>query len=381
MSGSWVDTARGLQDIVRAGRRQAEEGRRMAPGVLQAVGDAGLFAAFAPTDVGGSGCTLRELFEAIEIIAEADPTVAWHVANSGIAGLFAARLSPAHRGTLYGRRDRPFGNAAVPAGRATPTEGGFRLTGNWPFVTGALDCAWIALGGVVEEPGSTTGLLDGRVFLAPVEQVELVRSFDEATSTRGTGSHGCRCSDLFVPEHFAVSWAAPLSVDEPLYRLPRATSFVAAIGMVQLGVLRFALDSTVDAIAGRVSRGAGSRHVDWPRVQVTIARAAAVHHSLRHGMFAAADALWAEATDGAQAIRPISKALVYATALEAIDSGRQHVSELSSISTSSAFVSQTDADRAMRDAHAISAGAEIVRFLHYASGQVLAGHEPTVPGF
>jgi hypothetical protein len=39
----------------------------------------------------------------------------------------------------------PYGFSIVRGGMATPVDGGYRLTGRWPFLTGARDVTWAAV--------------------------------------------------------------------------------------------------------------------------------------------------------------------------------------------------------------------------------------------
>lgn len=127
-----------LCDLIREHREVAEDSARLAPEVLREGGKAGLWVLAAPAEVGGHELTFTELFDVLERLGQADVTVAWHAVNSGSTGHAAGRLPESVRSQVFSSIDRPFGfsGAAAAGVVVSRDDGGFRLEGTWPFMTG-----------------------------------------------------------------------------------------------------------------------------------------------------------------------------------------------------------------------------------------------------
>ena len=137
-----VAAARDLRGTINAGRAWADEHSRMAPEVVQALRDAGLFTMIAPRDVGGAEVAFPEGIAVFEELGYSDPSAAWHVANSAALCSAAAGLQADARDPIFAAEPGPFGFAGVTTIHGEPVEGGFRTSGRAPFMTGVNDAPW-----------------------------------------------------------------------------------------------------------------------------------------------------------------------------------------------------------------------------------------------
>ena len=100
--------------------------------------------------------------------------------------------SDGKRPVIAGQGTRP--------GTATPTEGGFLLSGSWSFASGIKHGTHIHTLGIIESTG------EPRIFVVPVEKATLIDNWD-VIGLRGTGSIDYTIDNVFVPEgytHFAT---------------------------------------------------------------------------------------------------------------------------------------------------------------------------------
>ena len=61
--------------------------------------------------------------------------------------LLAAFVGPEEREALFEHPDANVAFAFMPGGKATPVDGGYRLSCFWPVMTGGLTAKWALLGG------------------------------------------------------------------------------------------------------------------------------------------------------------------------------------------------------------------------------------------
>src|SRR5262249_11688132 len=81
-----------------------------------------------------------------------------------------------------------------PPGKATRVDGGYRLSGRWPFSSGIAQSQWDMMGGVVEGSGEL------RMFVVPSSDYRVIDNW-HAMGLRGTGSKDVEIKEAFVPEH------------------------------------------------------------------------------------------------------------------------------------------------------------------------------------
>ena len=378
-----VTAALELQPIIRKYLDTGEQAARLANEVFAAVGQAGLFRLFAPHEVGGLEASPTVALASIEAVSAADPAVGWCIGNSQPACLATGWLAENERAQLFAEPNRNFGFSASPAGRAVPENDGYRLSGQWPVVTGCEDAAWCALAGLVMDgdmPRQVNGLPDGRLFLIPTTDIVISPTWQGAAAMRGTGSHAVSVNEVFVPEGFAHTPAKPRVIDRPLYRLPLPLLFAPAGTAVALGALDTAVASAREALGAKVSSFSGQASRDQTPIQELIAHSSAALRAARAGLFAATNAVWDLANTGAEVPLPL-RAELYASTFYVLDTARDTVSQLYARGTRAGFMQGNPLERALRNLHAIAFGYESSRGVQHSAGRVLLGGEPLDPLF
>src|SRR4030088_1686517 len=182
-----VEVARSLQPLVRTHADESERERTLAPPVLAALADAGLFRMAAPAVYGGLEVDPCSMVAALEAVSEADGATGWALMiGVETGGLATAAPSPAVATAML--RDRPnvvFSGAINPLGRATPVEGGFLVSGRWPYASGCegADYFW---GGCIlfdhtgEPLRTAAGYRQARQVIVPRSSYTVDRTWDAA---------------------------------------------------------------------------------------------------------------------------------------------------------------------------------------------------------
>lgn len=197
-------------------------------------------------------------------------------------------------------------------------------------------------------------------------------TWSNAAAMRSSGSHAARAEALVVEEPFVYSFRQPRLVDRSLYRLPAAIVFNACASAVAVGVLRAALDATIDTASRKRSSVDGSAWSDRTTVRQGVVRAASAHACIRSGLLAALDAMQLsyEATP-----RPPSdaRAVAWATTFFAADEARRAIGTLAGPASSEAYLTGHGLEVAIRDIHAIVMALETTRAVETTAGGVLLG--------
>jgi len=281
-----IDIAHSLEPLIRQHAEVLEEGR-IPPPLVEALYDTGVFKAMLPREVGGLEADPVEWLQMIEELARINASVGWMAfIQSGVGLTF---LDPARFERF---RERGGGrlilamNLGRIAGKAIKAEGGYRISGRWPFASGSPFATW--LGGMsVECREDGSPVLDGngqpRRLLAiwPADQARLIDTWD-GLGLRGTGSGDFEITDLFVPDDQVNPgfYSAP-AYDRALFRMKEMPEI--GHGAHALGIASAALEAFTDAVHMKPVQGS-TRHLAMGHMQahqIAFARADALVRAAR----------------------------------------------------------------------------------------------------
>ena len=287
-----VEAARALAASAAQAAPDSERARRLDGALVSELAAAGLFRLCVPRAVGGLEAHPAVLVECVEALARGDAAAGWCVAIGATSGLLAAYLPEDSARRLYASESAIAGGVFAPRGRAVRVDGGFRVTGRWPFASGCQHCDWL-MGGCVVDTGDGTlqtlpnGMPDIRLMLAPAEDFEIHDTW-HVSGLRGTGSHDIELSDAFVPDEMAASVISDTPRhDGGLYAFPLFGLLALAIAGVSLGAARGALDDFIELAGAKVPTGGRRALAERGAVQAEIAQAEARLRAARALLFAA----------------------------------------------------------------------------------------------
>lgn len=365
-----------LCDIIARNRDFADRMAALAPEVLDAGDRAGLWVLCAPKEHGGLELPVAEQLALYELLGQADPTVAWHALNSGALGLGSAWLPPEVRDEAFAAPTRPAGLTFSPTGATLRRDGSeYVIDGAWPFMTGVANARWCVLAAELVGPSGVEGV---RRVMVAVDALDRQDNWQGATAMRGTGSHAVRVRDLRVDADRIINPALPPLIDRTLYRWPVSMVSFGAAAALCLGIVRAAIAGAGLLVEGKTSSIDRHAYGEEPRVLDGVGDAYAMVDSRSQGLQAFAAQLDAHFEIGARP--PVEmRARWWSLVLRSFDDCTHHVSRLATISTSALYATTNPVERALRDAHAVSAAMESFRPLARDAARVLLGREPTHP--
>ena len=274
--------ARTLVPVVEKRARECEALRRVPDETIDDFHRAGVFRAIQPKRVGGGEITFSAYFEMCSEIARGCPSSAWVLTNLASHHWMLTYWPVEAQDELWGESPDVLiaSGLAFPCGKASKVEGGYRLTGKWPFSSGVDASTWNMLGGVVAADGDKK--LDQRLFLVPSKDYEVVDDWD-ASGLKGSGSKSVAGEDIFVPAYRTVALQDIVAGQAPglsanpaaLFRLPFFAMFPYVVGPVVLGTAKGALDAYLTWNKDRVSHYTGTKISELVPVQMRVAEASA----------------------------------------------------------------------------------------------------------
>ena len=215
---------------------------------------AGLTRVLQPGRFGGMQGSFLTFSRIVETLAEACAATAWVYAVLGehqwIIGCFPEQAQI----DVWGADPMAVASSSLaPRNVARAVDGGYVLSGDFPFSSGSAHAQWAILG--AEAAGT-------RYFLVPMSDVDRIDDW-HVLGLRGTGSQTLRAADVFVPAHRAVLLSdllrgttpgAGAHPDYPLLRAPRDFLTPFSLPPVAFALARRAQALVVPALRARLSR-------------------------------------------------------------------------------------------------------------------------------
>ncbi|MEQ8992983.1 MAG: acyl-CoA dehydrogenase family protein, partial [Pseudomonadales bacterium] len=182
-----------LHDEIASRADEIEAARRMPDDLAQRMAAAGMFRLLVPRCYGGDQAHPRAFFDALAATARRDGAAGWCQMIAATTGLLSASLPEPWAKTIYGRNANVITTGVTaPLGRAEPVDGGYRVSGRWPFGSGCQVSDWICGGCLVMENGeprrNAHGLPESMLVMFPAAEVTVHDTW-RTSGLCGTGSH------------------------------------------------------------------------------------------------------------------------------------------------------------------------------------------------
>lgn len=259
----------------------AESIRRVPPETIQDLHDAGLMRLMQPRRFGGSELGLTTLMDVVLEISKGCASTAWVYSNLASHSWNIGQLSLQAQEDVWGEDPDAMvaTGLAFPCGKATPVEGGYMVSGKWPFGSGVDASKWMFVGAMTERVG---GAPQRMFFVIPRPAFKSLDNW-HAYGLSATGSHDVEIQPTFVPEHCSVSaevFAAGQNLpganiyDNPLYSMPTFAAFAYVLCIIPLGAAKAAVEQFTATMIKRAGTYTGARLAELTPVQVRIAEAA-----------------------------------------------------------------------------------------------------------
>ncbi|MEH1123257.1 acyl-CoA dehydrogenase family protein [Micromonospora sp. CPCC 206061] len=366
-----------------AGRAEQIESERCLPAdLLSDLAAAGALRMLVPRERGGANLPLPETLRVVEALATADASVAWTVAQASVAQLVFRHFPAAALDEVYASGPDVVGAGAVaPKGRAEACDGGWRVTGDWPFVTGIPHARWVYLQCLVVDRGRPR-LRDGdlpelRLVLLPAAEVTVLDTWHSA-GLRGTASHDVRAARVSCPPERTCSFDAEPALDGPLRRLPARDQGGLFVAAVAVGAAAGALDDVATlARGGKRPAFALDKLADAPVFQDRLGEAHMLLRSARAQLYAEVDAAWEAALAGT---RPtdLARAQLRATAPVVVGLARRVARHAFELGGGAAVYQRSPLQRRLRDVQTAGQHFSAGRDFYRTAGALLAGADPGI---
>lgn len=255
-----VTRAKALAPHIRARASGAEAMRRQPEETIGEIAEAGLVRLLTPRRWGGHELGFDAFVDSVIEVGKADASTAWIFSFLNIHSWILAQFPEEAQTDIWADApDARIADSFIPAGRPSLVEGGYRISGNWPWVSGIDNCDWVILGGLIP-PRSEGAPPEVRLFLLPKFDCKVEDTWFVA-GQRASGSSNVLVENTFVPEHRTVKMSdlregqGPGTAVNPgpLYSLPMVSTFMSALVSPILGATIGAYELWRDTSRGKLT--------------------------------------------------------------------------------------------------------------------------------
>jgi alkylation response protein AidB-like acyl-CoA dehydrogenase len=252
----FAEVLEGVRRVGAEAARWAEELDRlgvMPDDLYDDLAATGCFRAMVPRANGGLELSLTEVNQLIVEASKANGSLGW-VLLIGIPGpVILGLLAPDAVAEIMAQYPRARGRGTIaPKGVAVPTDGGYLVSGQWPFASGGPHPDLVVANCIVMDNGSpriaANGVPELVLAVLPADKVEFLDTW-HVLGLRATDSCDYAVREVFVPERMTANlFTATNCFDTPATRLPLRVVLAMGHASVAIGIAEGALEE-VTAVA------------------------------------------------------------------------------------------------------------------------------------
>ncbi len=366
-----------LAPLVAAEREAMDRQRRLTQPVFQAIAQAGLLRLWAPRALGGWELSPPDFMTVVEAAAALDGSIGWVVGNGGGMSRAAGYLPEAVARPWFARADAFVVATNGAIGEAVPVDGGYRVSGRWPFASGIHHASLVAPACRVSDGSEQSPIL---MCYVPAEHAEIIDNW-RVSGLRASGSCDYTLTDIFVPTAHTHDMLQPPATQPGLpYRWPAISAFATTVAVVPLGIARAALDTFAGGLAARTRAGTTAALRDREVIQSEVGRAEVLHAAARALLISAMNELTAAIDAGGQRLVR-ARAMYRSACTHAAESSIRIGEMVSSAAGAASIWEEHPLERQVRDIQAAAKHIAMSPNNHVVSGRICLGLDPGTQRF
>jgi alkylation response protein AidB-like acyl-CoA dehydrogenase len=252
-----LERAAAIRPVLERNADTTDALRRLADENVEALRDAGLCRLMVPARFNGYQTSIRTYLDVMAEVGRGCGSTAWVASLINVCAWLAALFPEQAQADVWGANpDAWVAGSLAPNGSATPVDGGWRVTGRWPWASGSMHAQWAACG--IHMKNERGEMANFGLSLMPMGELRVEDTWFMA-GMKGTGSNTIVAEGAFVPAHRFLPYPDAFAgryrteyTDEAVYRAALVPVTVLILAPSQLGVARAALDH---AMAKSKTRG------------------------------------------------------------------------------------------------------------------------------
>jgi alkylation response protein AidB-like acyl-CoA dehydrogenase len=362
-----------LGPLIRDQRRSFDQERRIPDGVFTALADAGLFRLYLPKTLGGPELSPFDFMRIVEAASALDGSVGWLVGNGGGMSRIGGYLQESTVRDWFADPRAFVVSATGAIGTAERVSEGYRVSGRWPFGSGAHHATrFMGLASFKSTDGQ-----NGPPVCCYFSKSD-VQVYDTwfVSGLRATGSCDFEVQNVFVPiEHTHPLVDFTPTHPGPLYRLPGLSAFAWTVSVVPLGIAQGAIDYFIELAGKKMRLGSALPLREHESTQAMIGRAETAVRAARAFLVDAMEELMTATDVGGDRLLQ-ARAFFRAACTNAADTAIRVVDWIATDAGTAAIFEAGTLERSVRDVHAATKHVAMTPNNYIVAGRLTLGLEP-----
>ena len=370
---------------IRALADDIDSARRLPDALAERLAGAGFFHLLTGREHGGLAADPVTAARVIETLSTASPSVGWVTMILATASFWTVRMVPEEvRREIFADvspgeiQPAVIAGTLVPYGRAVRAEGGWRVSGQWPFGSGCHHATWLPTAAWLHDDSGPiaddNGVPQWRAFHVPASDCVILDTW-HTSGLRGTGSHDYTMEDVFVADNYVKRHSLLEEAILPDRRYIYPAFNVPMLSAVALGAARGAVDALAELFGGKVDRRNQRPVAGAFDKQADLGLAEALAGSARAYLYDTTAQAWDLIRAGKELPRELRAGMRLACT-HAVTASVQAVDRAHLAAGASSIYVSSPLDRYFRDVHSVSAHAFVRQTTMADGGQLLLGMEP-----
>ena len=370
---------------IRALADDIDSARRLPDALAERLAGAGFFHLLTGREHGGMAADPVTAARVIETLSTASPSVGWVTMILATASFWTVRMVPKEvRREIFADvspgeiQPAVIAGTLVPHGRAVRAEGGWRVSGQWPFGSGCHHATWLPTAAWLHDDSGPivddNGVPQWRAFHVPASDCVILDTW-HTSGLRGTGSHDYTMEDVFVADNYVKRHSLLEEAILPDRRYDYPAFNVPMLSAVALGAARGAVDALAELFGSKVDRRNQRPVAGAFDKQADLGLAEALTGSARAYLYDTTAQAWDLITAGKELPRELRAGMRLACT-HAVTASVQAVDRAHLAAGASSIYVSSPLDRYFRDVHSVSAHAFVRQTTMADGGQLLLGMEP-----
>ena len=371
-----VARARTLAPIIRQHADAAERQRHLSPEVAHAMAEAGLYRIAAPRRCGGHDADPMTQIAPIEAVSNIDGSTGWNL-MIGVEsfGLIAPAFVECAELLADPLTILCSSTAAICTADETPN--GYRVNGQWQFVSGCHNAKVFAGLVMRRRNGETIPGQPAVYAVVTKSDFEIVDTWDVG-GLRGSGSHDVKITNVEVPNERILAQMGRHHDKSPLEHFPLGSRLAYNKVGVALGIARAAIDAFTDIATGKIPRFTSRTLRERPMAHRAVATAEVRLRSARALVFELVEEMWAKVRAHDE-ITGRERALFQIACSDAAAGAAQAVETVAEAAGTTANFRSSPLERLARDVRVVRQHVTVAPQHLEDGGRVLLGLNPEGP--
>lgn len=228
-----IEEIRSLRPMIQKNAPEGEKQRSPTSEIQEKVFDnLKLLNLLLPKRWGGSGMSPSGFARVQQQLGKADLSVSWVTQIINGSTLLATRTSDEIQEAIFGDGPSTVCSAYNPPGKAKETDGGYIVSGAWPYSSGSRQAKWIMGGCLIADPSGPVVPGINMCFI-PMSECEIEDTW-YVTGMQGTGSDTTVAKEVFLPQHMMVTMEKPVgTIDPTIKHFGAASDYLPVVPLVR----------------------------------------------------------------------------------------------------------------------------------------------------